>query len=237
MMTERTGPRDDPAGWLVYRCSGSETGSLEDRLGELGHKVWAPRAWVSKRVPRKRVRRVVLLAMLPSYLFVSKHADLEALASLGAKFGFWGPMAIRGVRVELKDRDLDGLRAADDRVSAPKKWVDPPDPLTQENSVVEKASSTDRLSGAMVAPKARSDRHGARSDRPGVQSGSTEEQTRASTKHYEHLKGSSVLVSSGPLAQLGLIALLEEIDGDRACISAFGGRVWMDLAHLTVKGD
>lgn len=218
--------REDPAGWLVYRCPGSETGDLEDRLGEMGHKVWTPRTWVSKRVPRKRVRRVVLLAMLPSYLFVSRHADLEALASLGAKHGFWGPMAIRGVRVELKDKDLDGLRAADDRTSAPKKWVDP---LAPKSPIVVRPL-TDKISGALIAQKTPI---------------SVEEGASVSTggggdfqKTQDEIRvGDTVKVSSGPLSQLGLVALLEEVDGDRACISAFGGRVWMDLAHLTVKGD
>lgn len=169
---------------------------------------------------------MVLLAMLPSYLFVSRHADLEALASLGAKHGFWGPMAIRGVRVELRDADLDGLRAADDRISAPKKWGDP---LTPVSPIVVRPLP-DKISGALIAQKA-----------PSQQSQGASASTGGGgdfQKSQDAIRvGDTVKVSSGPLSQLGLVALLEEVDGDRACISAFGGRVWMDLAHLTVKED
>lgn len=214
----------------MFRCPGSETGNLEDLLGEMGHKVWTPRVWVSKRVPRRKVRRVVLLAMLPSYLFVSKHADLDQLERLGAKHGFWGPMAIRGKRVELKDEDLDGLREADDRVSAPKRWVDPLAP----KSPVAVRPLTDRFGGGLIAQK----------DHTSAPSLATQGASRSSgggatdnIPQDEVRVGQMVEVSSGPLAQLGLVALLEEIEGDRACISAFGGRVWMDLAHLTRRKD
>lgn len=235
-MNTRDNTRDDPAGWLVFRCPGSETGNLEDLLGEMGHKVWTPRVWVSKRVPRRKVRRVVLLAMLPSYLFVSRHADLEELAALGAKHGFWGPMAIRGKRVELKDKDLDGLREADDRVSAPKRWVDP---LAPKSPVVVRPL-TDRFSGGLVAPaKGSSDPLPPQTPSLATQGASRSPGGGGTDNIPQDIieVGQMVEVSSGPLAQLGLVALLEEIDGDRACISAFGGRVWMDLAHLTRRRD
>lgn len=189
-MNTRSNSRDDPAGWLVFRCPGSETGNLEDLLGEMGYKVWTPRVWFKKRIPRKKLYRVVLLSMLPSYLFVARSSDLKALEGLGAKHGFWGPMVIQGKRVEIYDKDLDGLREADDRTSAPKKWVDPP-------------------SGPVG----------------GVEEfGKTQDELR---------KGDLVAVSSGPLAHLQIVAPVDEVAGDRVCISPFGGRVWMPKAYLT----
>jgi hypothetical protein len=243
--------REDPAGWLVYRCPGSETGDLEDRLGELGHKVWTPRVWFKKRVPRKRLYRVVLLSMLPSYLFVSRHADLEALAALGAKHGFWGPMAIRGVRVELRDQDLDGLRAADDRTSRPRKWIEPLEEPVHRPRVVVQPLVTDRISGGLISSRtetasahsggASSDiSRGASSD---ISRGASSDISRGAsapvggTGEFQILqdelgKGDSVRVAFGPLASLGLVATVEKVEGGQVWISAFGGRVQMPREHL-----
>ena len=206
----------DPAGWMVFRCSGSETGNLEDKLSELGVSVWTPRVWFSKRVPRKKVRRVVLLAMLPSYLFVSEEEDQRRLMSLGSKHGFWGPMVIKGEVVVIADKDLEGLWAADDRTSAPKRWLDPiPEPVhvPRPRIVVKPADElTTRVGGgALVAPK----------------SGQTDKKPQ-----YGLTIGSKAQITSGPLASLGITGFIEAIEGGTATLSAFGGRVLIDLKDL-----
>lgn len=229
-MNTRSNSRDDPAGWLVFRCPGSETGNLEDLLGEMGYKVWTPRVWFKKRIPRKKLYRVVLLSMLPSYLFVARSSDLKALEGLGAKHGFWGPMVIQGKRVEIYDKDLDGLREADDRTSAPKKWVDPLAISETEQKNVTRAYRgplTDQSSGALIAPPRDSQMS---SNPPSGPVGGVEEFGKTQD---ELRKGDLVAVSSGPLAHLQIVAPVDEVAGDRVCISPFGGRVWMPKAYLT----
>lgn len=212
--------REDPAGWWVFRCSGSETGDLEEKLSESGHTVWTPRTWYRKRVPRKKVYRDILMAMLPSYLFVSQHADLDLLASLGAKHGFWGPMAIRGVRVLIKDADLAGLRAADDRTSAPRKWVEPiPEPVhLGPISQREQEKQLESPRGLISSQKpAHTTPGGGR---------------RISIPQDAHRKGAWVKLTKGPLGSLGLEGRIEEVRGQEICISAFGGRIWMPAADV-----
>lgn len=207
-------PRKTPARWMVFRCPGSETGDLEDLLEKLGFSVWTPRVWVSRRVPRRKVRRVILLAMLPSYLFVDAEADRKELEKLGAKHGFWGPMAIRGERVVIKDEDLDGLRESDDRIGPPRRWVDP---LSQRDTL---PPARPRLVVAPATPFP--------TLIPSTQSPESNAQSQD-----EIAKGDLVDVISGPLASTGLVGLLvDDLKDGKVCVSIFGGRTWMPLEHL-----
>lgn len=187
--------REKPAGWFVYRCSGSETGELEDLLVSLGIKAWTPRAWVRKRLPRRKARETVLIGILPSYLFVGVHSDLEVLAGLSFKHNLWGPMAIQGKRVEVADKDLEGLRAFENRHGLPQKRVGslPSD-------------------GSRGAP---SDGSRGPSDKPG-RAGKSQNCQDAS----EFYPGDLVLIASGPLAPLRLSAIVERVEGDRVHLSA-----------------
>lgn len=183
--------REQPAGWFVYRCSGSETGDLEDLLVSLEIKAWTPRAWVRKRLPRRKARETVLLGILPSYIFVGVHSDLELLAGLSFKHNLWGPMVIQGKRVEVADKDLEGLRAFENRHGLPQKRVGPP-PSDAPSDVSRGASDKAGRAGEF----------------------------RASQDASEFCPGDLVLIASGPLGSLKLEATVEKVEGDRVHLSA-----------------
>lgn len=210
----------NPAGWLVYRCSGSETGTLEELLNSLEHETWTPRTWVSKRLPRRKARETVLLGMLPSYLFVRVGVDLHAMASLGAKHGIWGPMVLRGERVVIADRDLDGLRGFDDRVSQPRRWIELLDPevaaRTPSAHVTPQTHVTSQTHVKEVAP--------GRHPRSEVNGQILQDAISI---------GDRVRLIKGPLAPLGIEGDVEEVLKDgRLQLSPFGGRITVGASDV-----
>ena len=120
--------------WVVVRCSGSLTLEALDALGNAGIRTWTPKVWVSKRVPRKKVRTWRWEAIVPSYLFIpledlapamngndpdrAMSGRVRSLAT-GKPITYAAQM-IRGNVMLVGDADLDGLRRFDKAVVHPK---------------------------------------------------------------------------------------------------------------------
>jgi transcription antitermination factor NusG len=68
--------------WCILLCDSAKTLALADALEMLGFEVWAPTLVETKRVPRANVKRRVVSAMMPGYIFArSRHVvDLLQLA-------------------------------------------------------------------------------------------------------------------------------------------------------------
>lgn len=69
----------DPSAWLILRCSGRSTLRLSDTLAADGFKVWTPRETRRIRIPRMNVRRDVIEALMPSYVFVKAEHLIDML--------------------------------------------------------------------------------------------------------------------------------------------------------------
>ncbi len=77
----------DRSAWLILRCAGRSTLRLADTLALDGYKVWTPRETRRIRIPRMNVRRDVIEALMPSYVFAkAEHLiDMLELANMPVK--------------------------------------------------------------------------------------------------------------------------------------------------------
>lgn len=70
--------------WCILRCSSQSTLPLVRSLARAGIEVWTPIEQVTKRVPRANIKRVIEVALIPSYLFVKAEAMPDVLAIMNS---------------------------------------------------------------------------------------------------------------------------------------------------------
>lgn len=69
--------------WCILQCESTKTLALGDALSFIGFEVWTPVEVANKRVPRANVKRRIVTALLPGYIFAEARrlVDLFELAS------------------------------------------------------------------------------------------------------------------------------------------------------------
>ncbi len=89
----------------------------------MGVRTWAPRIWIRKRLPRKKVRIWQEVPVLPSYFFIAAE-DMNEAPRLFGRLSY-SPMLIQGQWVTVGDEDLEGLKAFDqpDQGKAFEDWM------------------------------------------------------------------------------------------------------------------
>lgn len=70
--------------WCILRCQSQSTLPLVRSLTRAGVEVWTPVEKVTKRVPRKNIKRVIDRALLPSYLFAQAQDMPTVLAIMNS---------------------------------------------------------------------------------------------------------------------------------------------------------
>ncbi len=71
--------RDETSGWIVLRCSGSNTLKLAGTLSADGFDVWTPVEEVDKRKPRRPGRNRETLPVMAGYIFAKARHLLDLL--------------------------------------------------------------------------------------------------------------------------------------------------------------
>lgn len=126
--------------WIILRTGGKSTLPLSRSLTEAGFDVWTPIERRSRRLPRKRDREEVELALMPSFVFARCHHthDLLALSRSNMPYRIWDSDLRRmimkghphfslfrqdGAVPTIPDAALTPIRAAEAR-TAPKAVVE-----------------------------------------------------------------------------------------------------------------
>jgi transcription antitermination factor NusG len=113
--------------WVILRTSGRTTMRLAETLSGASIEAWTPIETRTIRVPRKNVKRVIKLPIMPSYVFARAESlfDLIELAgnSLGAHPSF-SVMHYHDRIPVIADHHLVGLRTIEAKKS-PRKRADP----------------------------------------------------------------------------------------------------------------
>jgi transcription antitermination factor NusG len=104
---KRKGKDEVDETWCILRVRGSRTLRLAQSLAEDGYDVWTPTETRKVRIPKVNVRRDIVSALMPSYVFArTRHlVDLLQLAALPVK-----PRRGKGLRQPAHD-DFTVMRA------------------------------------------------------------------------------------------------------------------------------
>lgn len=119
--------------WCILRCKGQATLRLAESLYGDGYEAWTPKETRRSRIPRMNVRREIVLPLLPSYVFAKANRLVDLLELASAPFkpcrGFQSDASHAGFSVMhcfgklplIADRDLDGLRTLETKLTPRKK--------------------------------------------------------------------------------------------------------------------
>jgi len=106
--------------WCILRTRAANTLSLVDTLTRDGFTAWTPVETISRQIPRKKVRVERRVPFVPTYVFADARqlSDLRLLAALPVKDHVdFVVYRYTGKFVFIADRQLDALRAVEDRAT------------------------------------------------------------------------------------------------------------------------
>lgn len=95
--------------WNLVRTSASRTLELTDLLLGDGLRAWSPRVWVRKRLPRKKVRRLTVIPILPTYVFVHQDDFSSYLKERNGRYWFSSPARFNAHFMTVPETEMAGL--------------------------------------------------------------------------------------------------------------------------------
>lgn len=102
-------------------------------LSRDGLRAWSPRVWVRKRLPRKKARRLTVIPILPTYVFVHQDDFLSYLKEQDGRYWFSSPARFNGYFMTVPETEMAGLAEQDN----PEKPRAPEEGLDEDAIVIE----------------------------------------------------------------------------------------------------
>lgn len=124
--------RKADAKWYVIRVRPALTLSMAAELKTLNILGWTPKVWVRKRLPRKKARRLVLIPLLPGYIFIHPDAMPEFRKVNPTLFWYASPYLFNGWEMQVPQSELHVLAESDN----PEKPVRPEEAKTDDEIVL-----------------------------------------------------------------------------------------------------
>lgn len=92
--------------WVVVRMPSVKTLDLAMDLKQDGILSWTPKAWISKRYPRRKKRRLVMIPILPGVVFVHSAQYKDFLRLRMTKYWFTSVPMFNGKEMMVPESEL-----------------------------------------------------------------------------------------------------------------------------------